>query len=79
MNRDQDVNSRAAQLRAVLGPAVLPDTWFTMLEAAKYMKVSYKHVAKACKKGLLPCAHIGRRRVLKRPDCDAYMDSKRAA
>jgi len=55
----------------------VPDTWFSMTQAAQYMSCTHKFVKRLCQLRSIPYAELGHRYVLKRDDLDAFVESRK--
>lgn len=49
--------------------------WLNVKRAAQYMKVTRGYVKRLCRKGRIPFMRVGKIVLLKREDCDAYIES----
>ncbi len=69
MNRDR--NKKPPEER------IVPDTWFSLQQAAQYMGCTHKFVKRLCQLRSIPYAELGHRYVLKRDDLDAFVESRK--
>lgn len=75
LNRDRNVVTRAEQLRAVLGPAVLPAKWLNIPQAATYMNLTPGYVRRMCRTQGIHYVLRGGKYLMAIEDCDAHLES----
>jgi excisionase family DNA binding protein len=68
-----------AQLKTVAAPPTTDTRYFTVSEAAEYLRVRRWTVAAAIREKSLPYVHLGKKYILLREDLDAFATANRVA